>query len=54
VIGRSWKELSPVRKYCEMQGIPVQSAADDLGNLWRYREVQALVEELRALVGISS
>ena len=47
VIGRSWKELSPVRSYCEMQGIPVQSAADDLGNLWRYREVQALVEELR-------
>ena len=47
VIGRSWKELSPVRNYCEMQGIPVQSAADDLGNLWRYREVQALVEELR-------
>ena len=47
VIGRSWKELSPVRNYCEMQGIPVQSAADDVGNLWRYREVQALVEELR-------
>ena len=48
VIGRNWKSLSPVRNYCEMQGIPVQSAADELGNLWRYREVQALVEELRA------
>lgn len=48
VIGRNWKSLSPVRTYCEMQGIPVQSAADELGNLWRYREVQALVEELRA------
>jgi ATP-dependent DNA helicase RecQ len=47
VIGRSWKELSPVWNYCEMQGIPVQSAAEDLGNLWRYREVQALVDELR-------
>ena len=47
VIGRSWKELSPVWNYCEMQGIPVQSAAEDLGNLWRYREVQALVEEIR-------
>jgi len=47
VIGRNWKSLSPVRNYCEMQGIPVQSAADELGNLWRYREVQALVEELR-------
>jgi ATP-dependent DNA helicase RecQ len=47
VIGRSWRELSPVRNYCEMHGIPVQSAADDLGNLWRYRETQSLVEELR-------
>lgn len=48
VIGRNWESLSPVRNYCEMQGIPVQSAADDLGNLWRYREIQTLVEELRA------
>jgi ATP-dependent DNA helicase RecQ len=48
VIGRNWKSLSPVRNYCELHDIPVQSAADELGNLWRYREVQALVDELLA------
>ena len=48
VIGRNWKSLSPVRNYCEMQGIPVQSAAEKRVSFWRYREVQALVEELRA------
>jgi ATP-dependent DNA helicase RecQ len=51
VIARNWEALSPVRSYCELNGIAVQSAADDQGNFWRYREVQALVEELREAGG---
>jgi ATP-dependent DNA helicase RecQ len=47
VIARNKAELAPVQNYCELHGIPVQSAADDPGSFWRYREVQALVEELR-------
>jgi ATP-dependent DNA helicase RecQ len=46
VIARNWEALSSVRNFCELHDIPVQSAADELGNLWRYREVQVLVQEL--------
>lgn len=48
VIARNWEALSSVRNYCELHELPVQSAADELGSLWRYREVQALVHELRS------
>jgi ATP-dependent DNA helicase RecQ len=47
VIASKWEALSSVQNYCELHGIPVKSAADEQGNLWRYREVQTLVGELR-------
>src|SRR5690606_30105884 len=47
VIARSWDALESVRSYCELRGSPVQSAADDQGSFWRYREVQSFVDELR-------
>jgi ATP-dependent DNA helicase RecQ len=47
VIARTWEAVQPVRAYCELRGIPVQTAADDRGSFWRYREVQAFVEEIR-------
>jgi ATP-dependent DNA helicase RecQ len=48
VIARNWDSLDPVRSYCELNGIPVQSAAERGGSVWRLREVQALVNYLRA------
>jgi ATP-dependent DNA helicase RecQ len=36
-----------VRSYCELHGIPVQSAAEERGSFWRFRETQALVDALR-------
>jgi ATP-dependent DNA helicase RecQ len=47
VIARNWNLLDPVRSYCELHGIPVQSAAEERGSFWRFRETQALVDELR-------
>lgn len=48
VIARNWAMLDPVRSYCELHGIPVQSAAEEKGTAWRLRETQALVAYLRA------
>jgi ATP-dependent DNA helicase RecQ len=48
VIARNWETLDPVRSYCELQDIPVQSAAEDTASTWRLRETQALVAYLRA------
>ncbi len=47
VIARTWRQLGPVRSYCEAQGIPVQVASDDPPNVWRLRETQSLVDWLR-------
>jgi ATP-dependent DNA helicase RecQ len=47
VIARNWNLLDPVRSYCELHGIPVQSAAEERGSFWRFRETQALVDALR-------
>src|SRR5690606_12834914 len=47
VIARNWAILDPIRSYCELHGIPVQSAAEDSGTAWRLRETQALVSYLR-------
>lgn len=47
VIAREWKYLQPVRSYCEVRGIPVQSADADPPNFWRLRETQTLVSWLR-------
>ena len=46
VIARNWRQLGPVRSYCEARGIPVQVASDDPPNVWRLRETQSLVDWL--------
>ena len=48
VIARHWRQLGPVRSFCEAHGIPVQVASDDPPNVWRLRETQSLVDWLRA------
>jgi ATP-dependent DNA helicase RecQ len=47
VIAREWRRLEPVRSYAEYLGIPVEQANEALPSLWRLREMQALVRELR-------
>jgi ATP-dependent DNA helicase RecQ len=47
VIAREWKFLDPVRAYCELHGIPAQTANDEAPNFWRLRETQALRDWLR-------
>ena len=47
VITRNWRQLGPVRSYCEAHDIPVQAASDDPPNVWRLRETQSLVDWLR-------
>ena len=51
VIARTWRQLGPVRSYCEAHGIPVQAASDDPPNVWRLRETQSLVDWLRGRSG---
>ena len=51
VIARTWRDLDPVRSYCEAHDIPVQAASDDLPNVWRLRETQHLVDWLRQRPG---
>ena len=47
VIAREWKYLEPVRACCEIRDIPVRSAAEENCSIWRLRETQALVAQLR-------
>ena len=51
VIARTWRQLGPVRSYCEARGIPVQAASDDPPSVWRLRETQSLVDWLRGRSG---
>ena len=44
VIAREWKLLDPVRAWCELKNIPVQTANEDTMNVWRLRETQELVK----------
>jgi len=46
VIAREWKYLHPVRAYCEVRGIPVQTANEENVNIWKLRETQTLVQWL--------
>ena len=48
VISRDWKSLEPVRSYCELHGIPVQMADEDVTQCWRVRETQQLIAWLRS------
>ena len=47
VIAREWRHLEPVRACCELLNIPVQQGNEELGSLWRVREVQTFVAWLR-------
>ena len=47
VIAKEWAYLEPVRSLCELEGIPVQMANEDLPSVWHLRETQALVGWLR-------
>ncbi len=48
VIARQWSYLDPIRSLCEIEGIPVQMANEELSSVWRLRETQALVQWLRS------
>lgn len=47
IIARQWKRLGPVRAYAETLGIKVELASEKPPGLWRLREMQALVADLR-------
>ncbi|MDE0415547.1 MAG: RecQ family ATP-dependent DNA helicase [bacterium] len=47
IIARNWRQLGPVRSFCEAHDIPVQTASEDPPNVWRLRETQSLVDWLR-------
>ncbi len=47
VIAREWRYLDPVRSLCELEGIPVQMANEELSMVWHLRETQSLVRWLR-------
>ena len=51
VIARDWRWLEPVRSYCELHGIPVQMADEDMVHCWQLRETCQLVASLRAREG---
>ena len=47
VIARNWECLEPIRAWCEMHGVPVQMANEQIPNFWHLRETQALRDWLR-------
>ncbi|MCY3851026.1 MAG: RecQ family ATP-dependent DNA helicase [Acidimicrobiaceae bacterium] len=47
VIAREWKYLEPVRSVCELEGIPVQMANENLPSIWHLRETRTLLDWLR-------
>ena len=47
VIAREWKFLEPVRAFCEVHGIPVQTGKEEIPRFWLLRETRVLVEWLR-------
>ena len=47
VIAREWNYLQPIRSICELEGIPVQMANEELPSVWHLRETQALLDWLR-------
>ena len=47
VIAREWSYLESVRSLCELEGVPVQMANEDLPSIWHLRETQALLGWLR-------
>lgn len=51
IISRDWRRLEPVRAYAEACDIPVEMADEILPSIWRLREMQSFVNELRASPG---
>lgn len=51
IISRDWRKLGAARSYAEAQGVKVEMANEDLPNIWRLRETQALVAGLRQRQG---
>jgi ATP-dependent DNA helicase RecQ len=47
IIARDWRRLAPVRAYAEMLGIPVEMANESLPSIWRLREMQQFIDDLR-------
>ena len=47
IIAREWRLLQPVRSYAEAKGLPVELASDTAPTLWRLREMQDFVEQIR-------
>ncbi|HWL69450.1 MAG TPA: RecQ family ATP-dependent DNA helicase [Geminicoccus sp.] len=47
IISRDWRRLGPVHSYAEALGIPVEIANQSLPSIWRLREMQVFVAELR-------
>ena len=47
IIARDWRRLAPVRAYAEMLGIPVEMANESLPSIWRLREMQQFIGDLR-------
>ena len=49
VIAREWKSLEPIRCYCELHNIPVQTANEEITPFWSLRETQSLMGYLHSL-----
>lgn len=47
IISRDWRRLAPVRAYAEAQGVPVEMANETLPSIWRLREMQTFIADLR-------
>jgi ATP-dependent DNA helicase RecQ len=47
VMAKEWSYLEPVRSLCELEGIPVQMANEELPSIWHLRETQALLGHVR-------
>ena len=47
VIAKEWAYLEPLRSLCELEGVAVQMANEDLPSVWHLRETQALLAWLR-------
>ena len=47
VIAREWAYLHPIRSLCELEGIPVDMADEEIPSVWHLRETQALLDWLR-------
>ena len=52
VIAREWRYLAPVRSFCEVHGVPVQMANEEIPSFWGLRETQMLIKWLRGRNGV--